>query len=77
MTKYVIIEATDVSSVDFTKVLETSLNTLRYSTDESKTFVKYVGSKPGFLYGKPTNTHAEMLVILNDPDGEWFTESPF
>ena len=41
---YVIIEAGDVSSVDFSQVLETSANTLRYSNDNSKTFVKYEGS---------------------------------
>tara|TARA_R110002096_G_scaffold343596_1_gene536541 strand:+ start:1242 stop:1475 length:234 start_codon:yes stop_codon:yes gene_type:complete len=77
MTKYVIIETTDVASVDFSKVLETSADTLRYSLDGSKTFVKYIGNKPGFLYGKPTNTHSQILDILNDPDGEWSIESPF
>ena len=39
--KYVIIDKDEVSSVDFSKVLETSADTLRYSLDGSKTFVKY------------------------------------
>ena len=46
--KWVIIDKDEVSSVDFTKVIETSSNTLRYSVDKSKTFVKYEGSQPSF-----------------------------
>jgi len=71
---YVIIDASEVSSVDFNQVLETNADTLRYSLDGSQTFVKYEGNKPRFLYGKDTYTHSEMLNILagsdwTDPDG--------
>ena len=62
--KYVIITAAEVTGVDFTKVLETSAETLRYSLDETLTFVKYEGAKPRFLYGKDTYTHSEILAIL-------------
>ena len=72
--KYVIINKADVDSVDFTKVLEISANTLRYSVDKSKTFVKYDGSQPSFLSGKTEYTHSEMKAILNDTDGDWFRE---
>ena len=41
--KYVIITSDDVSSVDFTKVEETSADTLRWNNDNTKTFVKYEG----------------------------------
>ena len=71
---YVIIEAGDVSSVDFSQVLETSASTLRYNNDETKTFVKYEGSQPSFLNGKTTYTHAEMLVELAKED--WIKELP-
>ena len=71
--KYVIISKDDVSSVDFSQVLETSADTLRYSNDESKTFVKYEGSQPSFLSGKTEYTHSEILAILNEVDGEWHT----
>ena len=73
--KYVIINADEVSSVDFDKVDETSENTLRYNVNPAgtKTFVKYDGAKPSFLYGKDTYTHSEILTILatdewTDPD---------
>ena len=72
--KWVIISKDDVSSVDFSKVLETSAETLRYSNDKSKTFVKYEGSQPSFLAGKTEYSHSEILVILNVPfgdGGEW------
>ena len=62
--KYVIIDKDDVSSVDFSKVLETSADTLRYSTDGNKTFVKYEGSKPSFLTGKTAYTHSQILTEL-------------
>ena len=61
---YVIIDASEVSSVDFDQVLETSADTLRFSLDGSKTFVKFEGDTPSFLAGKTANTHSEMLEIL-------------
>ena len=73
--KYVIIGQSDVSSVDFSKVFETSADTLRYSTDESKTFVKYEGNKPSFLTGKTVYTHSQILAILNEVDGEWYSNA--
>ena len=65
---YCIIDSDDVSSVDFSQVFETSVETLRYSVDDSQTFVKYEGSKPRFLYGKDTYTHSQMLTILDGED---------
>ena len=62
--KYVIITASEVSSVDYSKVLETSANTLRYNNDNSKTFVKYEGNQPSFLDGKTEYTHDEILIEL-------------
>jgi hypothetical protein len=66
---YVIIDASEVSSVDFNQVMETSEDTLRYSLDGSKTFVKFKGSAPAFLAGKHSYDHAEILEILSG--SEW------
>tara|TARA_R110002020_G_scaffold6149_8_gene25779 strand:- start:65 stop:289 length:225 start_codon:yes stop_codon:yes gene_type:complete len=71
MKTYCIINSTDVSSIDFDQVFETSAETLRYSLDDSQTFVKYEGAKPRFLYGKDTYTHSQILEILA---GEEWTE---
>ena len=72
--KYVIINADEVDSVDFSKVEETSESTLRFSLDNSQTFVKYEGAKPGFLYGKDTYTHSEILAVL--ATDEWSSDEP-
>ena len=61
---YVIIDASEVSSVDFDQVLETSADTLRYNLAGTQTFVKFEGETPSFLEGKTANTHSEMLEIL-------------
>ena len=73
---YCIITVAEVTSlpVDFSQVLETSADTLRYNNDESKTFVKYEGSQPSFLSGKTEYTHSQILAILNDESGEWWVE---
>ena len=62
--KYVMLSNTDVNSVDFNQVLETSADTLRYNIAGTKTFVKFEGDTPSFLAGKTVNTHSEMLAIL-------------
>tara|TARA_R110001583_G_scaffold7844_5_gene38345 strand:+ start:2078 stop:2320 length:243 start_codon:yes stop_codon:yes gene_type:complete len=72
--KYVIINSSDVSSIDFSQVEETSTNTLRWNIDETKTFVKFEGDTPNFLTGKTQYNHEEILAILNDVNGEWFIE---
>ena len=66
---YVIIDASDISSVDFNQVKETSADTLRYSVDGAKTFVKFEGDTPSFLEGETQYTRDEMLVTLDGP--EW------
>ena len=68
--KYTIISKDDVSSIDFSEVLETSADTLRYSNNGNKTFVKYDGSQPNFLSGKTEYSHSEILAILNNESGE-------
>ena len=66
---YCIINASDVSSVDFSQVYETSADALRYNVAGDQTFVKYTGNKPRFLYGKDTYTHSQMVAILSQ--SEW------
>ena len=72
--KYVIINASEVGSVDFSQVNETSASTLRYSLDDSQTFVKFDGDTPSFLDGKTQYTHSEIRTILAGED--WSEELP-
>ena len=66
--KYVIINASEVGTVDFSQVVETSANTLRYSLDDSQTFVKFDGDTPSFLSGKTSYTHSQIRTVLAGED---------
>ena len=70
--KYVIIENSEISSINFSEVMETSANTLRFSLDGTKTLVKFTGDTPSFLDGKTQYTHSEILNILSG--SEWTPE---
>ena len=72
--KWVILTASEASSIDFSKVLQEGADTLRWNNDESKTFVKYEGSKPSFLSGKTALTHSQILTEL--AEDEWQGEDP-
>ena len=62
--QYVILNADEVSTVNFDEVLETSVDTLRYNVAGDQTFVKYEDAKPRSLYGKDTLSHSAMLTVL-------------
>jgi|TARA_Y100000289_G_scaffold44982_1_gene44923 hypothetical protein len=66
---YVIIDESEVSSVDFNQVLQTSANTLRYNLAGDKAVLKYEGSAPAFLAGKQPHSQAEIVEVLKTP--EW------
>ena len=68
---YAILTASQALNIQYADVLEDSARTLRWNNDNSKTFVKFTGSTPSWLSGRTTYTKAEILTILNDPDGEW------
>ncbi len=70
--KYVIINASEVSTIDFSQVLQREASVLRYSVDGSKTFVKFEGDTPSFLNGKTQYTHSEILTVLDGTD--WYTK---
>lgn len=72
MRTYCIINSSEVSSVDFDQVLQTSADTLRYSVDGSKALLKYEGDQPSFLSGKTEYTHSEILAILEGD--EWTSD---
>lgn len=66
---YVILDASEVSNVDFDQVIQTSADKLRYSLDGSKFVVKFEGDTPSFLIGEPQYTQEEILSILDG--SEW------
>ena len=72
MRTYCIINSSEVDSVDFAQVLQTSKDTLSYSSDGSKAILKYEGDQPSFLSGKIEYTHEEILEVL--ATDEWTSD---
>lgn len=68
MRKYVIINTSDLGTVDFGQVLEADETKLRYSLDSTKTFVKYESEQPSCLSGKTEYTKPEIKSILLGED---------
>jgi hypothetical protein len=70
---FMIFSVTELSQIDFTQVLETSIDTVRKSVDKLKTFVKWDGMMPECVSNLTTKegpyTYDEILQILNTP--EW------
>ena len=74
---FMIFNASELDSVDFTQVLETSKDTVRKSIDETKTFVKWEGDNTPTSVDSLTTkegpyTYNEILTILSTP--EWTNE---
>jgi hypothetical protein len=71
--EYLIFPVSELNKVDFSQVLETSVDTVRKSVDETKTFVKWNGDTPAFVATMTGTegpyTHAEILDILST--SEW------
>ena len=73
--KYVIINADEVDSVDFSQVDETSADTVRYNVAGTQTFVKFdTDTTPSFLDGKTQYSHSEILTVLSGD--EWTSDEP-
>ncbi len=66
--KYLIFNMSEIDSIDFNNVLETSADTIRKSIDETKSFIKWDGEQPSFVSDLTTSdgpyTHSQILEIL-------------
>jgi len=67
--KYLIFNMSEIDIINFSSVLETSVDTIRKSVDETLTFVKWNGSTPSFVSSLSTTqgpyTHTEILSVLS------------
>ena len=66
--RWVLINTSETGSIDFSQVMETSTDTLRFNLSGSQTFVKFEGNTPSFLSGKTLYTHSEIRTILDTTD---------
>ena len=76
--EFMIFNVSELNLVDFTKVEETSIDTVRKSVDQTKTFCKWDGTTPEFFSQMTTKegpyTYPEILDILATP--EWTDPNP-
>ena len=76
--EFMIFNVSELDTIDFTKVLETSAETVRKSVDDTKTFVKWDGEMPQCVIDLTTSegpyTYEEILAILATP--EWTDPNP-
>ena len=68
---YVIVEAKYLEYVNFSQVLETNPDTVRYSIDKKKFMLKYIGEQPDFIFqitkdaiGLQEYNNSEIIEIL-------------
>ena len=73
--KYLILPVSQLDIIDFTQVGETSIETVRKSVDQTKTFVKWDGKDPIFI-SQLTNTEGPYTheEILNNLATEEWTQ---
>lgn len=66
--KYVIFDLTEVDTIDFSEVMQTSADTLRHNVAGTQSFVKYEGDQPPSVVALTTRsqeyTHEEIRQIL-------------
>jgi hypothetical protein len=72
--QFMIFNVSELNKIDFSEVLESSIDTIRKSVDNSKTFVKWDGDiiPPSIEYlttKEGPYTYSEILDILNG--SEW------
>jgi hypothetical protein len=72
--EFMIFNVSELPQIDFTQVLETSIDTVRKSVDQTKTFVKWDGTiipdcVLDLLTKEGPYTYNEILTILSTP--EW------
>jgi len=77
--EFMIFNVSELDTIDFTQVLETSIDTVRKSVDGTKTFVKWDGIEiPSSVDSLTTKegpyTYEEILSILATP--EWTDPNP-
>jgi hypothetical protein len=71
--KFMIFNVSELNTINFNEVLETSQDTIRKSINLAKTFVKWEGVMPDCVYKLTTKegpyTYDEMIQILDT--SEW------
>ena len=74
--EFIIFNVSELNKINFNEVLETSVDTVRKSSDKTKTFVKWEGDEPSFISTLTTKegpyTYTQIVTIL--ATNEWIAQ---
>ena len=72
--KWVIVSVSDITDDMILTAIEPNRNSLRTTVDGTKAILKFDGNTPSVFAGMTTYNHSQILAILNDTDGDWYSE---
>ena len=67
--KWVILNLSDITNEMINNAIQSSMDTLKKSLDNSKAILKWDGNTPSCFEGMTTYSHSEIRTILNG--NEW------
>ena len=70
--KWVIVNVSDITDEMISNALETSMSTLRKTSDNTRAILKWEGDTPSCFDGMTTYTHSQILTELAKSD--WISE---
>lgn len=72
--KYIIFDVSELNLIDYNQIIEHSSETLRYSIDGTKTFIKWIGNDPDFISALVSKSviynNEDMMNILHTDEWE-------
>ena len=69
--KYVIINTSELSGLDYNELTTTSSSTARQNLAGNKALVSYEGTTPSALSGKTEYTITQIKAIVDDANNGW------
>lgn len=72
--KYIIVNTSELGSLDYNELITTSSSTARQNLAGDKAVVSYDGTTPSALAGKTEYTNAQIQTIVNNINNGWYEE---
>jgi|TARA_Y100000034_G_C6640009_1_gene279725 hypothetical protein len=72
--KYIIINTSELDSLDYSKLKTTSALTARQNLTKDKAVISYEGNTPNELLNKTEYTNSEIRAIVDNINNGWYEE---
>ena len=70
--KYIILNISELDSLDFSELTRTSKDSARKNLAEDKAIVSYIGTAPSSLSGKTEYTDEQIMTIVDNINNGWY-----